>query len=174
MEKYSKIVLTDRLYIGSVCDRHKEVPIPGLRIKRDNYCRYCECDNQIRARQKASAQHKRSDYRSTDEAKEYQRQYFKKWRKDNKDRFNELNRKRGYYISKGTLPGYSKINKLVKDNCPEGYVTDHIDPIQADDRCGLNVPWNLQYVPESMNGWKYKYADRVIEEALDPNWKQYL
>ena len=35
----------------------------------------------------------------------------------------------------------------VRAACPAGHKTVLIEPLLGEDRCGLNVPWNLHYVP---------------------------
>lgn len=46
-----------------------------------------------------------------------------------------------------------EIDKIY-DSCPDGFEVDHIEPIRGKEICGLHLPWNLQYLPSSLNSKK--------------------
>jgi len=47
--------------------------------------------------------------------------------------------------------------------CQEGYQVDHIHPIKHQNICGLNVPWNLQYLTASDNASKCNKFDGTYD-----------
>lgn len=42
---------------------------------------------------------------------------------------------------------------------PPGHHVDHIEPLQGRDRCGLNVIWNLQYLPADLSRKKGNWTE---------------
>ena len=100
------------------------------------------------------------------------------WRKAYNRRDRKKTNARNYVRNKrvrhATLPGFYKVLKQIHYNCPEGYVVDHIEPIKGKDRSGLNVPWNLQYLPYLENAKKGNKTDYVCEGAISIDWKQYV
>ena len=59
-------------------------------------------------------------------------------------------------------------------NTPDGYVCDHIEPIDGVDRSGLHTPWNLQYLPDIENKKKRNKTDYLCESAISIDWEQYI
>lgn len=49
--------------------------------------------------------------------------------------------------------------KIIYKNRPIGYSVDHIIPLVSKDICGLNVPWNMQYLTTKDNRVKYNKFD---------------
>lgn len=57
--------------------------------------------------------------------------------------------------------GDSKELQRIYLECPQGFEVDHIVPLKNSIVCGLHVPWNLQYLPPSVN--------RSKNNAFDPS-----
>lgn len=66
-----------------------------------------------------------------------------------------LNKQRELRIALAT-PKWVNIKEIINFyiNTPEGMTVDHIIPIHNKNVCGLNVPWNLQYLSHNQNSTK--------------------
>lgn len=84
--------------------------------------------------------------------KERHKLYQKQWRKDNWEYYKA-------YLSaskkrlKQATPFWVPKEELIQiyKNRPVGFHVDHIVPINGKNVSGLNVPWNLQYLPSKLN-----------------------
>ncbi len=120
-------------------------------------------------------------------------EYHKEYQKENRDRYREISRRvwNKWYANPVNAARHSAlmINRIkyrrlgdkwndvlawIYLETPEGYECDHIDPIDADDRSGLQVPWNLQYVTRSDNSKKHNKTDYICESAITIDWEQYI
>jgi len=93
---------------------------------------------------------------------EYQRKHQAKYRQDNLDAYNAYMLARHHLRRAAALPGYEAEIREIYRNCPEGHEVDHIVPIKGMNVSGLHVPWNLQYLPVAENrakGNKFKDAE---------------
>ena len=87
--------------------------------------------------------------------KEIRKQYARSYAKENRAKSNlkwnlrqqKIKQATPYWVSKSELTNIYK-------NVPEGFEVDHIIPITNKLVCGLNVPWNLQYLSKKDNANK--------------------
>lgn len=85
----------------------------------------------------------------------------KNWRKNNPEKWKALMARRKFLLKASSLvPEYlSAVCVFTKWAKQQGMKVDHIIPIRNPNVCGLNVPWNIQIIPESDNRWKLHWFD---------------
>jgi hypothetical protein len=85
--------------------------------------------------------------------------YFKNWRKLNKDlcraQLAKYRSKKAKatpdWVDKEDLKGMYTLAKRLENLCGVSYHVDHIVPLNGENICGLHVPWNLQILEAKMN-----------------------
>jgi hypothetical protein len=87
-----------------------------------------------------------------DANKERKAVLWREWREANPDK---IRAKAAHYRARklhATPPWQSREElDAIHKGCPEGHHTDHVHPLKGKHSCGLNVPWNLQYLPDEEN-----------------------
>lgn len=86
------------------------------------------------------------------------------WKKDNSVEYNTYLQARKLKTKQATPP-WVDLEQLRKifEACPKGHHVDHIIPGIHVDVCGLNVPWNLQYLQAAENMSKGNKFDGTSE-----------
>lgn len=112
-----------------------------------------EANRRIEARRKKSPAVRAAEWRKKNPEKH---KILKKLNYEkNKEKFFVRNQKRRAVAKKATPPWITReqLNEmaLLYKNRPAGYHVDHIVPLNGLSVCGLNVPWNLQYLPANEN-----------------------
>jgi hypothetical protein len=138
-----------------ICTRcHAEYPISFFirdRTTKDGHrpqCKDCSrqaCRDTYRAHQIA---HRALKQRWKLENSDRHREINAAWRQANPDKVRASAARRRARVKQATPPWVDlELMKFIHSECPPGYHVDHIHPLAGDNFCGLNVPWNLQYLP---------------------------
>lgn len=108
----------------------------------------------------------------------------RRWRKKNPEKVKEYNKKiranraycRYYEEVKESRRRKSRPKWITKkqmieiyDQCPEGYQIDHIIPISNKNVCGLDVPWNIQFLTPEENNFKRNSFDGTYDNE---SWRE--
>jgi hypothetical protein len=70
--------------------------------------------------------------------------------------------KRRYARDSALAKQFREEIKAIYAACPKGYHVDHIHPLKGENFSGLEVPWNLQYLPAAEN---IRKGNRMLEMA---------
>jgi hypothetical protein len=123
--------------------------------------RYClECHrlrSQKRYNENPQKQHAATK-RWRDNNKQRWNEYARQWAKENPEHYAFHSAKRRASKLRATPIWLSKMQlqeiKEFYQRCPKGMHVDHIIPLQGENVCGLHVPWNLQYLTPTENSQK--------------------
>ena len=82
------------------------------------------------------------------------------WKIEHKEYYNSYLASCKRRVKQAT-PKWLDLNSLIQiyKNKPDGFEVDHIIPINSPNVCGLNVPWNLQYLTSYENNFKNNKFD---------------
>lgn len=95
--------------------------------------------------------------------RERHREINRAWRQVNLEKARRYTAGHKAALQAATPPWVDRaaIRRLYKQR-PQGYHIDHIEPLQGRDRCGLNVPWSLQYLPAEVSFRKGNRTDGEV------------
>lgn len=152
------------------CERHPVAFFNKDRSRPDGLypqCKNCSRSACKRVYRKYEDRHKAIKRRWKAENPEHNREMNREWRQNNKDTVNRASRLRYQREKQATPPWVNKaVLDFTYDMRPPGYHVDHIHPLVGKDFCGLNVPWNLQFLPEDEHR---KKGQKLLDKGVVTN-----
>lgn len=89
------------------------------------------------------------------ENRERHRQINRRWQKASPDKVREGTARYRARLARATPPWCdTELIDFIRSECPKGWHVDHVHPLAGENFCGLNVPWNLQYLPAEVHWLK--------------------
>jgi hypothetical protein len=118
------------------------------RANRDKYPRKNYADPYAKSEARKAKAKQRYE-KNKENVLEQSKQYYKLHRA----KYLTKSRSRRNHMEKYATPTWINFDQLndIYLKCPDGWHVDHIIPIKNRNVCGLNVPWNLQYLRASDN-----------------------
>lgn len=114
---------------------------------------------------KYNLKHRALKQRWKDENRDRHHEINRQYRKDNPEVVREGSRRYRERLARATPPWADlELIRLIRSECPDGYHVDHVHPLKGENFCGLNVPWNLQYLPAEEH-WRKGTKLPVAQEA---------
>lgn len=128
-------------------------------------CKECTRKNCRRVYRKYHDRHVEMKRVWKDGNRERHRQINRQWRQDNPEATRRGTANYRARLKRATPPGTDlEMIELIRSECPPGWHVDHIHALAGANFCGLNVPWNLQYLPAETH-WKKGTKLPVVQEA---------
>ena len=152
-------------YFGKPCSKHPE--FNGERFESNSKCVRCCYDRNNALRKTETQRERMREYQRPRESKggdyyEKKKERNRRWYANNREWRKVYNIKRK--AMGGFFPGYEAKMREIFANRPPGHHVDHIVPIRGIHPvtkehvvCGLNVPWNLQYLDGETNMRKWAW-----------------
>lgn len=168
-----------------VCTKCKQ---PGEFVRNKNtpdgfhrWCKKCLSEGKKKSYLKKKSIYNEKSRNNYLENKELYNRLNKEWRDNNKDKMSlyikkyrstekgrktrlKITREKRAWVKIATPPWVNK--KELRDfykKCPKGLTVDHIIPYKGENVCGLNVPWNLQYLTPLENSLKSNKQESEAE-----------
>lgn len=143
-----------RYFTGKPC-KHGHI---SERLVSSRTCFECKRKydtNHKEEKSKYDTNHKEEKAKYYIDHKEEKTEYDRKWRKNNPRKIAAYGaRRRSSKLQRTPAWTDLKVISEFYNQCPDGYVVDHVIPLQGKEVSGLHVAENLQYLTSSENSRK--------------------
>lgn len=121
---------------------------------RDPRCKYCTRSACRASYRRHETKHRALKQRWKDGNRDRHRQINRQWQLANPEKVRQGAARYKARLKRATPPWADlELIDFIRAECPKGWHVDHIHPLAGDKFCGLNVPWNLQYLPPEVH-WR--------------------